>query len=203
MDFVSWRRIGIMYGLSLVLALYIYAMMGGDESAQDVYTVAVTPIVPMLGSRVTGIAVRWSDRVLVLRRDGERWAVDQPPGAQITSDLVSAVVDTLTTIPPIEMIAEGEADSEEYGLKTPVARLRITGDLDKPIEIAIGGQNPTRTAVYASRVDEGRVYLIGLAARYYVQLLFEELTGQAPVVTIVPPASIAPPAPTAPPVAPL
>ena len=183
-----------MYGLSLVLGLYIYSMGGGKESAEDIYAVAATPIVPMLSSRVTGIAIRWSDRVLTLRRDGERWAVDQPPGAKVTSDLVSAVLDTLTTIAPIELIAEGDVDGDEYGLKTPVARLRITGDLDKPVEIAIGGHNPTRTAVYAGRIDEGRVYLIGLAARYYVRLLFEELAGQAHVPTVPPaaPTRVAP-----------
>jgi hypothetical protein len=170
-----------MYAFSLVLGVYIYSMGGGKDSAEEVYTAAATPIVPMLSSRVTAVAIRWSDRVLTLRRDGERWAVDEPADAAVTSDLVSALLDTLTTIAPIELIAEGEGDAEEYGLKTPVARLRITGDLDKPVEIAIGGHNPTRTAVYAGRVDEDRIYLIGLAARYYVQLLFEELAGQAQV----------------------
>ena len=175
---MSWKRIGVMYALSLVLGLYVYAMERGRDDTIEISTETLSPLVPTLASRVTDVAFRWGDVVLRLRRDGEEWLVLEPQGAAVTNDLVGAVLDTLTTISPIDVVDDGTGDAAAFGLATPGVILRVTSDLEKPVDVAIGGSNPTRTAVYATRLDEGRVYVIGLAARYYVQLLFEELDGQ-------------------------
>jgi hypothetical protein len=175
---MSWRRIGLMYALCLVLGLYVYAMERGRDDTIEVSTETLSPLVPTLASRVTDLAFRWGDVVLRLRRDGEVWAVLEPQGVTITNDLVGAVLDTLTTIAPIDVVDDGTGDAAEFGLATPSVILRVSSDLEEPVDVAIGTSNPTRTAVYATRLDEDEVYVIGLAARYYVQLLFEELDGQ-------------------------
>jgi len=182
---MSWRRIAAMYGLSLVLGLYIYAVEGRRAGEVEIDKVAALPIVPMLSSRVTTLAIRWENAAIRLQREGENWEVLQPVGANVPSDLVSAVLDTLTTIAPIEVISGDDIDADEFGLAHPLARLRIEGDRDEPFEVSLGGTNPTRTAIYAATAEDDNVYLIGLAASYYVQLLYEELgrqelAGEAP-----------------------
>lgn len=172
---MSWRRIAIMYAVAAVLGLYIYAVESRRAGDVEIPEVAALPIVPMLSSRITDLAVRWGDTAVRLKRDGERWNVVQPLGADIPSDLVSAVLDTLTTTAPIEAMDGEDVDVAEFGLDKPIVRLRIEGDRDKPIEVTLGSTNPTRTAIYAATSEDDTVYLIGLAASYYVELMFEGL----------------------------
>jgi len=173
---MSWRRIAITYGLAAVFGLYIYTVESMRGGQVTIAVKAADPILPILASRVTDVAVKWTDSVVQLRRDGERWTVVRPVGAEVTSDLVTAIIDTLSTIAPIEVISERDedGDTDEYGLASPGVQLHIEGD-DKQIDLFLGARNPTRTAVYARTSDDDRIYLLGLAADYYVQLLFEEL----------------------------
>ncbi len=171
---MSWRRIAITYALALAFGLYTYAVERTRGSEVPIAVVAPDPILPILATRVTDVAMSWGDSAVQLKRDGTRWTVVAPIGAEVTSDLVTAILETLSTISPIEIMEEGNANADEYGLAQPTARLRVGGD-GKQIELLLGSHNPTRTAVYASTSGDERIYLLGLAARYYVQLLFEEL----------------------------
>jgi hypothetical protein len=179
---MTWRKIGLYYGLAAVLGAYLAIVHGARGPEVALPTEAPEPIVPLLASRVTDVVVRWQHAELRLSRDDAgRWVARAPADAVVTSDLVNALLDTLTTIAPIEVIDETTARSPEYGLLPPVAVIRVAeGDAD-PIEVDLGRHNPTRTAVYAGRPDQDKTYLIGLASRYYVELLREQLEGEVAV----------------------
>ncbi len=95
-----------------------------------------------------------------------------PPNKIVASDLVDALLESLEALPPVELVAEGAEDPARFGLDPPEVTLHFATSTGNT-SIALGARNPTRTAVYARRGGENRVYLIGLSARYYVDLLFE------------------------------
>jgi len=78
---------------------------------------------------------------------------------------------------PIELIPEGSGDLAAYGLDPPQAIVRMASAGRPVATLEFGERNPTRTAVYARRPDQKQVYLLGLNAQYYLDLIFEQAAG--------------------------
>ena len=175
---MSWRAIGTYYVLALVMGIYLFARFGfvGPEEPRP-----ETTAVPLVAANAGA-----ADRLLVTRdrleleaeREGERWSLAKPVGLEITSDLVEAFLDTLTTIPPIEILPATPTSGNEYGLLPALTTIEISSGDELLARVKLGKRNPTRTAVYASKEGEEVVYLLGLNAQYYVELIFEDITRQ-------------------------
>jgi len=175
---VSWRRIAVYYGLSAVLGVYLYAHHLWTSPNLPQPKTVTTPIADVGSHAPDSVLLSRQGVELEAGRLGQRWMLRKPPGLSVTSDLLDALIDTLTTIPPIEIVADASVHDEEYGLSPPAERVELRSGGKVLASIRLGKRNPTRTAVYAGREGDDRVYLLGLNAQYYVELIFEDIGRQ-------------------------
>jgi len=104
-------------------------------------------------------------------RSGERWQVVEPPGAAVTSDLVSALLGAVLDT-RAEPVAAAAADQlSEFGLDQPTARITMTREDGPPVTLLLGAANPAETGIYGRLEGNPQVVLLGLNVRYYVDLL--------------------------------
>jgi len=176
---VTWRAVIVYWVLALVVAAQLGWTLRSRERPDDVRPTAVAPVVEAPASAIDDLLAQRGDRALEFRMDSGRWQ-SEDAGIAVSSDLVTAFLDTLTTIPPIEIIPEGSGDLAAYGLAPPQAIVRMAGAGRPVATLEFGERNPTRTAVYARRPDRNQVYLLGLNAQYYLDLIFEQAAGRAP-----------------------
>jgi hypothetical protein len=167
--------------LALVAVAQLAFTLRSRETPTDATTAASAPIVEQASSAVDEIRVERGDDVREYRKDAGRWQA-QTAGTAVSSDLIAALIDTLTTIPPVESIEAGAADAATYGLDPPQMIVRLAAAGQPVATVEFGNRNPTRTAVYARRADRGQSYLLGLNAQYYLDLIFERAAadGAAP-----------------------
>ena len=115
--------------------------------------------------------------VLFERREG-RWIVAEPAGISSPGDVVDAVLESLTGLPVIDVVADGVEHEGQFGLAPPKVRLRLESAGEVVANVVLGGLNPTRTAVYAKKAGKDEVVLLGLNPKYYVDLVFENVRRQ-------------------------
>ena len=176
---MSWRRILVYWVSAAALGGLLYLDWRADRPSVDPEPAGAAPIVEYLASRLDAATLRAEGRRLVFARSDGRWSVVEPPDVEIGSDLLDALLDTLTTIRPVEILADTGTPLSEFGLEPPQAVLGVGADGRPVAEIQFGSKNPTRTAVYARRDGQGPVYLLGLNARYYIELILDDVDRQA------------------------
>lgn len=174
---MTWRHIIVYWAAAGALAGWLYVQSQAPASVPAA-TAATAPLLSAPLERFDGIVILRGADELVFRRDGTRWQQTAPPGLQVTSDLVAALLDTLSTIPPIERLENENVTSPQFGLSPPEARIQLRSAGEVAIEVEIGRRNATRTAAYAAVAGKGDVYLIGLNAQYYFELIFDEVARQ-------------------------
>jgi hypothetical protein len=167
----------------LAATIGAYLFQERQERAAFQPVVAEPPRLPLVSAAPETIdavhVARGSTSIELVRSEG-RWSVAPPSQAKLSSDLVDALIDTLVSIPPAEVVSEGtDADGErasavEYGLEPPHYRVALVSANEQVAEVELGQRNPTRTAVYARLAGDSRLYLMGLNALYYVDLIFEQ-----------------------------
>lgn len=174
---MTWRHVLVYWAAALLLGGWLY-LDARDEAAFESDTPVLAPLVAPTETRCEQVVVaRGGTELRFVSRDG-RWDTASPAGVRITSDLVAALLDTLSTIPPIERIEGESPEAPQYGLLPPRARVALQS-AGKPAKVVhVGRRNPTGTAVYAALAEDDEVYLIGLNAQYYVELIFDELARQ-------------------------
>ena len=173
---MSWRAVAVYWVLAIAVAGQLgWTLRTRERPATDAPVVA-TPIVETPAATIDDVLAQRGESALEFRKDSGRWA-GEASAAGVSSDLVAAFLDTLTTIPPIELIPEGSGDLAAYGLDPPQAIVRMASAGRPVATLEFGERNPTRTAVYARRPDQKQVYLLGLNAQYYLDLIFEQAAG--------------------------
>jgi|GEM_PF-2536762 len=189
---MRWSKIAVVYAVASILAVYLYVRSGQRSQANLPDAEALAPLVQADPSSVDAVKIESADATVFLERRDGRWRVTQvvdrngrpevpaKPGEgnaeahRVSGDLVDALIETFITVPPIEMVSEGGAPAQ-FGLDPPgVVVSMIVGSTPLPV-IEIGNRSPTATAVYARRRGASHVYLVGLNARYYVELLWDEV----------------------------
>jgi len=146
-----------------------------EQSTEE--TVVAPLVAPPVDRFDEVLIARGADRLTFRRNDG-RWEELTPAGLSVPSDLVAALLDTLSTIPPIERLAGEDAAAPEFGLVPAQTRIELRSGGSPVVEVDIGRRNPTRTAAYAAVAGKPEVYLIGLNAQYYLELIFDEVARQ-------------------------
>lgn len=176
---MTWRRVAVYWALALAVAAELALTLHARESSTQSAAPVAAPIVDAAPASVDALKTETRSGTLELRKQAGRWRVESPPGVTVSSDLVAAFIDTLTTIPPIEILADAPDRLPSYGLEPPLATVELAAGGRELATITLGQRNPTRTAVYARRSDEPRVYLLGLNAQYYLELLYEQAAATA------------------------
>ena len=176
---MTWRSVTVYWVLAVLVSGRLAFIMRERAQVQAPVEPEVTPIVTLQAGTVDAVHTTTRSGSLELRRQAGRWRVERPAGVSISSDLVGAFIDTLTTIRPIEILSETADGLVSYGLEPPTATVELGSEGRVLATIQLGQRNPTRTAVYARRADEARVYLLGLNAQYYLDLLYEQAAAAA------------------------
>jgi len=174
---MSWRAVGIVYA---VLALLVVAVLLDQRPPADAPIPDSAPSRSLLGvdeSAVHAVVFRRGDAQVRAERADGRWRTVEPVGAAVPPDLVDAAVATLTAGQVSEVVAgDGKAaDLAVFGLVHPSSAIVLTTDVGgapRETTVLLGDRNPTRTALYARRAEDPRVYLVGLNVRYYEDLIF-------------------------------
>ena len=175
---MSWSRILFFYLASAVLGGYLY-LVHGPSGAPQVQPILDRPFVQAVASRIDHVVLTRDDFAMDFRRKDDRWVVSGAAQPDIGRDLIEALLDTLTTIPAVGVVSEeGESDSA-FGLRVPSTRVRMDSAGSIVTVIAFGERNPTGTAVYVNKAGQDRVYLLGLNALYYLDLIFQAGVPQA------------------------
>jgi hypothetical protein len=175
---VTWRHVIAYWALAITLTAWLYVDSRSPAAPPVDPETAVAPLVaPSLERFDEVVLARGADRLVFRRSDG-RWTQSGSDAVTVPSDLVAALLDTLSTIPPIERLASASSTAPEFGLSPAEARIELRSGGATALEIDIGRRNPTRTAAYAAVAGTPEVYLIGLNAQYYLELIFDELARQ-------------------------
>lgn len=111
--------------------------------------------------------------------DGKRYTITQPPNAFIPQDLMDAMTTLLVNAKQVEVVSDNLNDLGQFELDHPKSSLTIEAkDKPQPIKILFGGDNPTRTAIYAEIVGVPKVFLLGRNLEYYQTLMFQWVEGK-------------------------
>ncbi|MFT4570135.1 MAG: hypothetical protein ACI8TX_001446 [Hyphomicrobiaceae bacterium] len=170
---MTWTRVIAYWAGAFVLALMLRASIQ-ETASYDEAPVERTPLVEAVPERVDHFRLNARGVDLVFERGADaRWSASQELGESVPSDIIEAVVETLAGLPVIEAVGESKAQGDQFGLENPAVRLRLQ-IAGKPVaNLALGHLNPTGTAVYVRRAGESRVFLLGLNARYYMDLILD------------------------------
>jgi hypothetical protein len=175
---MSWRQVFCFWFLASALGGWLYFDARAPVAAPADDESAIAPLVAPPVDRFDEISIVRGSEKLSFRRDDGRWREVAPADVRVPSDLVAALLDTLSTIPPIERLGGESSSSPEFGLAPPEVRLELRGPSGTSLVVDIGRRNPTRTAAYAAVGGKADVYLIGLNAQYYLELIFDEVARQ-------------------------
>jgi hypothetical protein len=168
---MTWRRAALYWACFFGLLAYYFAVLHKPDGPAAAHLTRA-PFLQVDAARLDSVEVRrGSERVRCVRA-GDRWQVVDPAGRRAPSDLISALIDNLTQLPDVEVIADGAADLAPFGLAPPVSELTLSEPDRHPVHVRLGNPNPAGTAVYAQREGDARVFLIGLNVRYYEDLLW-------------------------------
>jgi hypothetical protein len=187
---MTWRRIGVYYGLAILFGSYFVFFLWdsvGDAPKRGRNVSVQSRFLPFSEESVQQLQLQREGQVITCQKNGEIWKVVEPQGANVTSSLVSSLIESLTLERETTSVNENATDLTLYGLEPPHATITLTGKNDQELaKISIGGRNPTSTAVYVKKGGSSQVVLLGYNARYYEELLFEAATGSTAGITPTP-----------------
>jgi hypothetical protein len=175
---VSWRRILLYYALAALLTFHLTAVARDRETVGKPVSAATAPFLEAVPERIDRVRLEDDSMAVQFERQGGRWVVTEPEGIAPPGDVIDAVLESFTSLPPIEIVSEGVEHQGQFGLVPPRARVRIEQQGALVSTIVLGELSPTRTAVYAKKSGKDEVALIGLNAKYYIDLVFENVRRQ-------------------------
>jgi len=171
---MRWRQVILLYAIAGLLALdYSRGGSSGEKGPAD--RKAGRPRVVRLDrATISEVAIQHGDRRVVARREGDGWRVEEPARVDIPSDLVGAFVAAVLDADEIERIGNDQAPAA-FGLDDGATRVEIRPSGGPPETLWLGNANPSGTAVYARRLGDDDVILVGRAVRLYEELIFQAL----------------------------
>lgn len=174
---MTWRRITMYYVLSLVLGGYYVAFEwrpNPDKPIRNVRSAVQNRFLPLVQQDIHELVLRRQTATIQCRRNGDVWETLEPPGTQVTSAIVTSLIENLTLEKEVQIVEQSASDLKPYGLEPPYSSLELKGaDSNLLATVEIGDRNPTESAVYARKDNSQQVALLGYSVRYYEELIFE------------------------------
>jgi uncharacterized protein DUF4340 len=172
---MGWRQVGALYVVLAVLAaLYARERPAAPEEG-DRSRPPRARFLQVTEGDVTAMRLARGTRIVSLRRAGTGWTVVEPAGAELPNDLVTGFLQALLTTEEIERIAATTGDLPSFGLSDDADRVELTLANGPTVAVALGGTNPTGTALYARRDADGGIVLIGRQVRDYQDMIYGTL----------------------------
>src|SRR5204863_7900369 len=99
---------------------------------------------PIAPDDIHEVLLRRDQATVSRRRDGQRWKVIEPAGAQVPSDLLTSFVENLTPEKEVRVINEAPQDLAAYGLDHPRSTILVKDKEGRVVAtVSLGDQNPT------------------------------------------------------------
>jgi hypothetical protein len=171
---MRWRQVGLLYVVLAVLVV-LYARDRPAAPEGDRSRPPRARFLQVTAADVTAVRLARGTRVVHVRRDGDRWVVVEPAGAELPSDLVNSFLQALLTTEEIDHITTTTGDLGSFGLGDDADRVELTLTRGEPVVVALGGTNPTGTALYARRAAGAGIVLIGRQVRDYQDMIYGAL----------------------------
>jgi len=185
---MRWRQVALLYAVAALLA-FEYARGVPPPTGPQPEATGRPRVLSLDRTTLSEIAIEHAGRRVIARRHGDGWEVQEPPSADVPSDLVQAFVTAVLEAEEIERVG-GDHDLAAFGLDDDRAtRIELRPSGGPPETLWIGDANPSGTAVYARRLGGRDVFLVGRTLRYYEELILQALprpavpadTGGSPV----------------------
>ncbi|TMA51425.1 MAG: DUF4340 domain-containing protein [Deltaproteobacteria bacterium] len=175
---MTWRRIGLYYALAALLGGYFFLFEWRLNHKRALFAesrpVQQSRFLPIARDDIQEVLLRRDQATVSCRRDGQRWKVIEPAGAQVPSDLLTSFVENLTPEKEVRVINEAPQDLAAYGLDHPRSTILVKDKEGRVVAtVSLGDQNPTSSLVYVKREPAPQVFLLGQSLSYYEQLIFE------------------------------
>jgi hypothetical protein len=175
---VSWLRIFAYYSLAALLTFHLLGVERERSAVDKPVAAKTTPFLEAVPERIDRVRMEQDGLAIQFERKDDKWVVTEPEGISPPGDVIDAVLESFTSLPAIETVSEGVEHEGQFGFVPPRARIRIEQQGTLVSTIILGELSPTRTAVYAKRSGKDEVALIGLNAKYYIDLVFENVRRQ-------------------------
>lgn len=176
---MSWLRILLYYVVAIALSWHLTEVSTERDalSAQPAAT-KQEPFLAVVPQRIDRVRMEEGETAVQFERRDGRWVITEPEGLAPPGDVVDAVIEAFSSLPAIEIVSEGVEHEGQFGLVPPRSRIRLEQEGAVVSTIVLGELSPTRTAVYAKKSGKDEVALIGLNAKYYMDLIFENVRRQ-------------------------
>jgi uncharacterized protein DUF4340 len=171
---MRWRQVGWLYAVAVILAAVYLRPVPTERHADAEGGPRRPKLFALEAARLSEITIEHAGRRVVARRDGEGWAVEEPAGSGVPSDLVQAFAVAVLDAEAIERV-DGDPDLSSFGLDDSATRVELRPSGGPPETIWLGAANPSGTAVYARRLGTPGVVLVGRTLRYYEELILQAL----------------------------
>lgn len=174
---MSWSRGFLYWTVALLLGSLLWSGAQQEDAVDGTADAERAPILALVRERVDRVVVESKGRTIEIARGGDgRWVVREPAGTEVPHDIVEAVIETLSSVPVIESVSDDTDSDRQFGLDPAEMKVRFEVAGTVVGNLALGRPNPTRTAFYARRVGEDRVFLLGLNSKYYLDLIGESVS---------------------------
>lgn len=107
-----------------------------------------------------GLKKKGADEVVLVKQDSGQWQMSTPGPFGVDSDAVSGVVSTLSSLSSERLIEDKASDLKPYGLSEPSLEVDIAKKDGKTLELLLGDETPTGSAVYAMLGGDPRVFTV-------------------------------------------
>lgn len=175
---MSWRQVVVLWAVFAALGAE-YALVERPAAPPPPAHPARERFLHVDPGDVREIRLVRNGRTVVSQRHGDRWEVTDPPDAVVPPDLIAAFANALAGAEQIDVM-DAPIDPQAYGFDEQGGRIVVRVTRGEPVEVTLGGTNPTGTAVYARRGNAPSVFLIGRNVRYYEDLIFQALPAAHP-----------------------
>jgi hypothetical protein len=151
----------------LIAAAVLVVLAGGiwwsnkKEASASKSTDTSTKILTIPDDQIAAIRVRkLTGEVQGLKRDGGRWALDEPKKMSADQDTAGAMASALSSLSADKVIDDKTTDLKPYGLTVPTLDVTVTRKDGKSDELLIGDDTPTGSGAYAKLARDPRVFTV-------------------------------------------
>jgi len=158
----------VLLGLAAALGAYIFVVESRRPSTSELRDRGKRIASAFERAAVTTIRLERGAEKILLKKDAEKWRVEEPKKFLADSGAVESV---LSAVEFLEFLRRIEADPSEYGLDQPRARIALEGG--PGLRLRVGSDDPTGRSVYVGREEGGPVYV---AERNFLETLQRPLS---------------------------
>lgn len=163
-----WIRVAVWWVAFAVLALSYHATGPTLVVERQAQTQELRSCMPH-EDQLVRLVVHGREGASTIERRGAEWFLGE---RQVPRDLLAALFEAVGACPAWPVVAGSKAEWGKFGLDEPVASLELEARGPQArVRLFFGSANASGTGRYVRMNDDPRVYLAGVQAWYYTELL--------------------------------